>query len=415
MFSAIFFVAIGMLIQPKMLVEHALPITLITVLCVVGKVVACGLGTFLSGHGPRTSMRVGMGVAQIGEFSFIIATLGYQLKVTSDFLYPIAVTVSAITTLLTPYLIRHSDRVATAVGRVLPSNVAAAGEAYTQWANGAGGRGGRIGVRQVLRKLLLQMGLNMMLVSGLFVVAAWSARHFAASERTLPAWTGGAKAVFWLAAAILSMPLLIVTIRKLRAVSLVVAEAGVPKATAGENTANRRALVAGGVRVVGLLTLVIVLAALTAAVLPPWPVLTALVVIAGVVMALRWRAFERVYGRAQLALRETMTPDAHPAAHAADPDSEPAATSTILRNAALHEVLLPETSPASGKLIRELGLRTRTGATAVGIERAGLSVINPGPDEELLPGDRLLLLGSREQVDQARHYLLGEAAPAAAN
>src|SRR5207249_5742365 len=110
MFSAIFFVAIGLMIDPKMLLEHWLPILIFTLVVVIGKIVACSFGTFVTGNDSRTSLRVGMGLAQIGEFSFIIASLGLTLNVTSRFLYPIAVAVSAITTLLTPYLIKASDR-----------------------------------------------------------------------------------------------------------------------------------------------------------------------------------------------------------------------------------------------------------------------------------------------------------------
>jgi CPA2 family monovalent cation:H+ antiporter-2 len=111
MFSAVFFVAIGLLINPAILLEYWVPTLVITIAVIVGKVLTCSLGAFLAGNDRTTALRVGMGLAQIGEFSFIIAQLGLTLKVTSDFLYPIAVTVSAITTLLTPYLIKSSDAV----------------------------------------------------------------------------------------------------------------------------------------------------------------------------------------------------------------------------------------------------------------------------------------------------------------
>src|SRR6185295_14953172 len=98
MFSAIFFVTIGLMLDPKVLVRYFVPIAVITVAVVIGKVLTCSLGTFLAGNDGRTSLRVGMGLAQIGEFSFIIASLGLTLKVTSGFLYPIAVAVSVVTT-----------------------------------------------------------------------------------------------------------------------------------------------------------------------------------------------------------------------------------------------------------------------------------------------------------------------------
>ena len=126
MFSAIFFVAIGLLLDPGVLVEYAWPIAVITVAVIVGKVFSCGLGAFIAGNDGRTSLRVGMGLSQIGEFSFIIATLGMTLQVTSDFLYPVAVAVSVITTLTTPYLIRAADPLAVGLGKRMPQGVARA-------------------------------------------------------------------------------------------------------------------------------------------------------------------------------------------------------------------------------------------------------------------------------------------------
>ena len=99
MFSAIFFVAIGLLIDPGMLARYWFPILILSAAVVAGKVLTCSFGAFVAGNDSRTSLRAGMGLAQIGEFSFIIASLGLTLKVTSDFLYPIAVAVSTITTL----------------------------------------------------------------------------------------------------------------------------------------------------------------------------------------------------------------------------------------------------------------------------------------------------------------------------
>src|SRR5215471_9827752 len=120
MFSAIFFVAIGLLIDPKMLLAYWVPVVVITLAVVVGKVVTCSFGAFVAGNDTRTSLRAGMGLAQIGEFSFIIASLGLTLNVTSKFLYPIAVAVSAITTLLTPYLIKSADAIVARFDRMAP-------------------------------------------------------------------------------------------------------------------------------------------------------------------------------------------------------------------------------------------------------------------------------------------------------
>ena len=108
LFSAIFFVSVGMMINPTSLYEYADIILIITLVEIIGKIFSTSIGALLSGQSLKTSMYAGMSIAQIGEFSFIIATLGVTLKVTSEFIYPIAVAVSAITTFTTPYLIKNS-------------------------------------------------------------------------------------------------------------------------------------------------------------------------------------------------------------------------------------------------------------------------------------------------------------------
>lgn len=109
LFAAVFFVSVGILIDPAVIVKHGGPVLLITVLTIAGKFLSSSIGAVLSGQPLKQSIQAGMSLAQIGEFSFIIATLGLTLKVTSDFLYPIAVAVSAITTFTTPYLIKLSE------------------------------------------------------------------------------------------------------------------------------------------------------------------------------------------------------------------------------------------------------------------------------------------------------------------
>ncbi|MEK6555386.1 MAG: cation:proton antiporter, partial [Bdellovibrionota bacterium] len=109
LFGAVFFVSVGMMIDPKILVEYFWIILLMTTITIVGKLVSSSIGALVSGRSLKNSVQAGMSLAQIGEFSFIIATLGVTLKVTSDFLYPIAVAVSAVTTFTTPYLIKYAD------------------------------------------------------------------------------------------------------------------------------------------------------------------------------------------------------------------------------------------------------------------------------------------------------------------
>src|SRR5919198_3274586 len=133
MFAAIFFVSVGMLIDPKLVLEHWLAIVVFTLLVLGGKIVGVGIGAFVTGNGVRTSVQAGMSLAQIGEFSFIIAGLGLSLGATGDFLYPVAVTVSAVTTLTTPWLIRGSGPAASFIDRKLPRPLQTVAALYGSW------------------------------------------------------------------------------------------------------------------------------------------------------------------------------------------------------------------------------------------------------------------------------------------
>lgn len=133
MFGAIFFVAVGMLINPALIAEHWAAVAVFTVVVVLGKILSVATGVFLTGQGIRTAVQAGMGLAQIGEFSFIIAGLGLSLGATGAFLYPVAVAVSAISTLLTPWLIRASIPVATFIDRHLPKPIQTFVALYGTW------------------------------------------------------------------------------------------------------------------------------------------------------------------------------------------------------------------------------------------------------------------------------------------
>ncbi|MDR1022006.1 MAG: cation:proton antiporter [Prevotellaceae bacterium] len=120
LFGAVFFVSVGMMIVPGLIVEHIVPILILTVVVLLGRIIFATLGVLASGESLKVSMQSGFSLAQIGEFSFIIATLGIQLGVISDFVYPIIVAVSVVTTFTTPYGIKYSEAVYGKIERRIP-------------------------------------------------------------------------------------------------------------------------------------------------------------------------------------------------------------------------------------------------------------------------------------------------------
>ncbi|MBR5255650.1 MAG: cation:proton antiporter [Bacteroidales bacterium] len=123
LFGAIFFVSVGMMVDPAMIAQYWLPIVVITLTVIIGQLLFATTGVLLSGQNLKTAMQCGFSLTQIGEFAFIIATLGVSLGVTGSFLYPIVVAVSVITIFLTPYMIRLAEPAYGVVYKHLPGRV----------------------------------------------------------------------------------------------------------------------------------------------------------------------------------------------------------------------------------------------------------------------------------------------------
>jgi CPA2 family monovalent cation:H+ antiporter-2 len=361
---------------------------------VLGKIVTCSTGAFLGGNDPRTSLKVGMSLAQIGEFSFIIASLGVTLKVTSSFLYPIAVAVSAVTTLLTPYLIRAADGTMDLLHRNAPERLVNTLKVYTTWTGQLGGQ--RNMARSLMWKWSAHIALNAVLIAAVFIIGAFIGSH-------PPAWFGNVglagdwvKPALWFLCVICSLPMFIATVKKLQAFGLLLAETRVTQARAGANTAAIQSVVAAFVPAAGSVALGLFVIVLSSTLLPSLNVLLVLLAIAGVLAWLLWRSFNRVYSEAQAALVDTFSQQPPPKHEHAS-----ATETSLLAEADLATVTVAPGAAAAGRLIREIGLRTKTGASIVALERPGLKLVNPGPDEEVQAGDKVLLLGTTPQIASA--------------
>jgi len=173
LFGAVFFVSVGMLVDPQILVSYAVPIVLLVLTILFGQAIFGSLGYLLSGQSLKTAMRCGFSMAQIGEFAFIIASLGLSLGVISDFLYPVVVAVSVITTFLTPYMIRAAVPCYELLERRLPRkwirrlnhlsmSRETASNDQSQW-----------------KSLLMQMGRNTLIYCILSIAIIWLMSTFA--------------------------------------------------------------------------------------------------------------------------------------------------------------------------------------------------------------------------------------------
>lgn len=397
MFTAVFFVATGMLLDPALLLDYAAPVAVIAAATVFIKVVTYSIATALCGHPPRTALSVGLTLAQIGEFSFIIASLGLSLGVVSEFLYPIAVAVSLFTTLTTPYFIQYADGIARVIWRFTPGPFRAAVTVYSRRHPAGAAANPAPHLRRILRRWALQIGLNLVMIATVFFAAHEAGGHAHRLPFEVPAWLGGFPTVVWFACVLLLLPVFVALFRKLQAIAMFAAEAAVGPPVAGGHSRVLHALVANAVLIGSSLLVVLFVGALGSALLPPLPVLAVLGLFAALLMLRLWNHFIRVYGRAQVALEETLA-QPHP-----DDEAVPAAPG--LAELRLEAVALPPGCPADGRLIHEIALRGKTGASIVAIARGAEALVNPGPFEELRAGDTLYLLATPAQAAAAAALL----------
>lgn len=398
MFSAVFFVAIGMLINPAFVWEYGVPVLVITGVYVVAKVTACAGGALMAGYDGHTALRVGTGMAQVGEFAFILATLGVSLGAIGEHLYPVIVAVATLNALIRPYLTGNADRVADALSRRLPAPALSWAHLYSGWVGRLALGRRRSPAMRLVRSLAWQLLLNVVLIAAAFISAAVLSRWMAPQLAWLPEWSGGARTLGWLGAALLTLPVFVATVRKMQAMGMMLSEVALAGASANARSLALRTFLANTLFVVQLLALGLFTLLMSLALLPPLYVSLALLVVLALLAVFRGPALNAWYSRAKFAVVETWS---QPPPEPEEPHPMPA----LLREAKLETVTLTAMCACFGKLIRELQLRTDTGASIVAIERDGRTIVNPGPDEELKADDKLLLLGSAEQLARARTHL----------
>ncbi len=416
MFVAIFFVATGMLIDPALMIRHALPIAILAVLVVVAKTVTIAFGTFVAGNDPRRSLRAALGLVPIGEFSFVIAALGQQHG-TDSFLLPATVAIATITAFLTPYLIDAADPLADWLDKHLPKKIQQPLWLYHIWVSSRHRPDAvRSQVRPLLWKWVLQMSLNVVLITGVLAVAAFFASPMIDVPANggepiithrlpqVPHWPRGTTILLWLGAMIICLPLLVATLRKLRATGMLVAEVSVARSDAHEQTATIRAIITNTIVMTGSFILGLWMLILSSTMLASgWVLVVGVIVMVGVTM-LAWRWCVKIYARGQVALRETLATEYEDDLVAESP--APTGLPSVLDRAVLETVDLPEESPFAGRAIRDIPLRSvEGGASIVAIDRGGEPIINPAADETVRPGDHVLLLGLPAQVAAARLLL----------
>jgi CPA2 family monovalent cation:H+ antiporter-2 len=413
-FAAVFFVSVGMLIDPALVIEHWAAVLVLTGLVIAGQVVAVTLGAFLAGNPINVALKAGMSLAQIGEFSFIIAGVGLQLGAVRDFLYPVAVAVSALTTLATPWLIRASGPAASWVDDHLPHPLQTFASLYGSWVQALRETPAHPTAWAKIRGLIGLLFIDLAAIAGV-VIGASMGQTALVNLATARLPTVDEQVVRWLvvlAAVAVAAPFALGAVRVARALGLALTAEALPGASQGGldlAAAPRRALL-----VTFQLAILIVsgvpLIAVTQPFLPGVPVFAVLMVALILLVVPFWRSATNLHGHVRAGAQVILEVLA---SRAQGPTGESAMMPAVgdvkrlmpgLGEAAT--ISLPINAPSVGRTLKAINLRGLTGATVIAIDRGPQDIVYPTADEVLRPGDVLVLTGSQESVNNARDLLL---------
>ena len=392
LFGAIFFVSVGMLVDPKILVDYAGPILLLVLTILVGQ---ASFGTFsfmLGGESLKSAMRCGFSMAQIGEFSFIIASLGLSLGVISDFLYPVVVAVSVITTFLTPYMIRLATPAYSHLEHHLPNrliqsmNRLAMGNTHTR-------------EQSLWKKLLMQMVVNTLIYSILSAATIVLMFTFVLPfmRQLLPGWE-----LHWYANAITGVLTVLLIAPFLRAMVMKKNKSEEWKTLWAESNRNRLPLIFTIIVRVAIATVFIFyicnyLSRFTNALMITIGLVVVLLIVLSRTVKKRSISLERLF------IQNLRSRDIEAQVHG---KKRPLYEGKLLdRDIHIAEFQVPYNSMWMGSTLKQLDLGRKYGVHVSSILRGGMRINIPDGEYIIFPYDVLQVIGSDEQFTAFREAL----------
>jgi CPA2 family monovalent cation:H+ antiporter-2 len=379
LFGAIFFVSVGLLIEPDLLIQYIGPVLILSAVVILGKMLNVTLGALLSGQPLKQSLQAGMSLAQIGEFSFIIATLGLTLHVTSQYLFPIAVGVSVITTFTTPYMIRLADPFYNWLAPRLPMKWRLA---INQYSTGAQTIQAESDWRIVLRSYLLVMASNSVIIIAIIFLSATYLlpllkAHIAGEQ--LPAILTCAITLF--AAAPFFWGLAIRRLHSMSYTNLWL-----------DKKYNHGPLVM--LEVVRNLLLVVLVGFMVNQLFSTMITLVVLLPVMVVVLLVFARRLNSFYARIEKKFLSNLN----------QREQQPSTGTTDLSPWDAHMAFftMPAESTVVGKSLQDLAWRENYGINIAYIERGSITITAPARTDVLYPFDKIAVIGTDVQLEQFR-------------
>ena len=387
LFGAIFFVSVGMLVDPKILIEYAIPILALVGSILIGQAIFGTFGFMLGGESLKSAMRCGFSMAQIGEFSFIIASLGLSLGVISNYLYPVVVAVSVITTFLTPYMIRLATPTYQVMEKHLPKRLI---NILNHFAMSHPSTTQQSKWKSLLRQLLINTVAYSILTAAVIALMFTFVLPFTRS--LFPGWK-----LHWYANAITGILTLVLIAPFLRAIIMKKNHSSEWKRLWVESSINRIPL---------LFTIVVRFVIALAFIFYICNYLTrftdALMIIIGIavvslMIASRWTK-KRSIKMERLFIHNLRSRDIMAQVNG---EKKPLYEGHLLdRDIHISDFDVPEDSSWGGKTLKELHLRERFGVDMSSIMRGSQRLNIPNGDTVIFPGDKLQVIGNDDQLQK---------------
>lgn len=383
LFAAIFFVSVGLLIDPNTLVEYAVPVILITLITIVGKLFSTALGALISGQQLKHSIQAGMSLAQIGEFSFIIATLGLTLGVTSDFLYPVAVAISAITTFTTPYQIKYSLPFYNFVEKTLPKKMV---DAINRYSAGTQTINTTSDWKIYIRAYISNIIINSVLIISIILLTSRFLYPFI-TESILNSYWGTILSI------VISLLLMLPFLWALSAKSI--QRKAYSRISLGKRTKGPLVLLEIFRVLLGVFFLSFLLNQY-------FPTLIAFGITFGVTLVVAVyfnKRLQSFYGRVEKRfIKNFNAREEGTAAKAITSDMIP-------WDGHIAEFRISDNSPVIGKTLQELAFREKFGINIAMIERGNKDILIPERNERIYPGDEIAVIGTDDQLNTFRQFI----------
>ena len=398
LFGAIFFVSVGMLVDPQILADYAIPIILLVLTILIGRSTFGSFAFMLGGESLKSAMRCGFSMAQIGEFSFIIASLGLSLGVISDFLYPVVVAVSVITTFLTPYMIRLATPAYGALEHRLPTRL-------IQSMNHLSMSHPKSQEQSLWKQLLTQMAVYTLVYAILTsaTIAVMFTFFLPFMRGLLPGWE-----LHWYANAITGVLTVILISPFLRAMVMKKNRSEEWRTLWAESNRNHLPLLLTVlVRVMVAVSFIFYICNYLSRFRPA--VMITLGLVAVVLMVLSRTVKHRSIRLERLFINNLRSRDIEAQVHG---KKRPLYEGKLLdRDIHIAEFTVPDNSMWMGSTLKDLSLGKKYGVHISSILRGGFRLNIPDGDYMLFPNDRLQVIGSDEQLARFGDALMSDLLP----